>query len=142
MTDKISVSGAASAAAIPASPTAIGSLAMVNLDSPDPGAHADFYSGVLGWPVVHRSAEYAMLSTEGAAPIGFGLVEKYQAPGWPDDSSTKRFHFDIYVDDIAEAEKRCHALGATTPEFQPGGDRWRVVLDPAGQPLCLCARPS
>jgi catechol 2,3-dioxygenase-like lactoylglutathione lyase family enzyme len=123
-------------------PIAIASLAMVNLDSADPGALADFYSAVLGWPVVHRSAEYAMLSAEGSVPIGFGRVEGYQAPAWPDPASPKRFHLDFYVDDVDSAEKRCHALGATTPEFQPGGDRWRIVLDPAGHPLCLCPRPS
>jgi len=30
------------------------------------------------------------------------------------------------------------ALGATTPEYQPG-ETWRVMLDPAGHPFCLCA---
>ena len=28
-------------------------------------------------------------------------------------------------------------LGATRPDHQPGGDRWRVLLDPAGHPFCL-----
>jgi hypothetical protein len=23
------------------------------------------------------------------------------------------------------------------PDHQPGGDRWRVLLDPAGHPFCL-----
>jgi hypothetical protein len=27
-------------------------------------------------------------------------------------------------------------LGAAKPEFQPGGDRWRVFTDPAGHPFC------
>ncbi|USY17364.1 hypothetical protein NE857_18635 [Nocardiopsis exhalans] len=28
-------------------------------------------------------------------------------------------------------------LGAHKPEEQPGGDRWRVLVDPAGHPFCL-----
>ena len=35
------------------------------------------------------------------------------------------------------AEAACVQLGATRPEHQPGGDRWRVMLDPAGHPFCL-----
>ena len=41
------------------------------------------------------------------------------------------------VDDIAAAETACVQLGATRPDHQPGGDRWRVMLDPAGHPFCL-----
>lgn len=123
---------------------AVASLAMVSLDSADPGALADFYSAVLGWPVVHRQAEYAMLSSgvDGVAPIGFGLVEGYQAPEWPDTGAPKRFHLDFYADDIDEAAAQCVKLGASIPEFQPGGQRWRIVLDPAGHPVCLCPRPA
>lgn len=29
--------------------------------------------------------------------------------------------------------------GATQPEHQPGGDGYRVLLDPAGHPFCLLA---
>jgi hypothetical protein len=28
-------------------------------------------------------------------------------------------------------------LGAAKPDFQPGEDRWRVLLDPAGHPFCI-----
>ncbi|PZG03552.1 hypothetical protein C1I95_33755 [Micromonospora craterilacus] len=28
-------------------------------------------------------------------------------------------------------------LGAAKPEHQPGGDRFRVLTDPAGHPFCL-----
>jgi catechol 2,3-dioxygenase-like lactoylglutathione lyase family enzyme len=113
---------------------------MVTIDAPDPGKLADFYSALLGWEIAHRGEDYAMLSAEGSAPIGFGRVENYQAPAWPDPASPKQFHLDFYVDDLDVAEKEALALGATKPEFQPG-ERWRVMLDPAGHPLCLCLRP-
>ncbi|WP_159103036.1 MULTISPECIES: VOC family protein [unclassified Streptomyces] len=38
------------------------------------------------------------------------------------------------------AETRLPALGAVRPEPQPLAERWRVLLDPAGHPLCLTAK--
>ncbi|MFD0788302.1 VOC family protein [Micromonospora azadirachtae] len=116
-------------------------LAMVNLDSSDPAAHAAFYHQVLGWEVTHSQPEYAMISGGGTA-IGFGLVENYQAPTWPDSTSGKRYHLDLHVDDLALAEKEFVAAGATKPQFQPGDGRWVVLVDPIGQPFCICPRPQ
>lgn len=119
--------------------TAFASLAMVNLDCDDPRGLAGFYHEVLGWKVTHSEDEYAMITGEGTS-IGFGRIPGFQAPRWPDADSPKRYHLDLYVDDLDAAEKRCRALGADKPEFQPGGDRWRVLTDPAGHPFCICAR--
>jgi hypothetical protein len=41
------------------------------------------------------------------------------------------------VRDLDEAEPEVLALGATKPEHQPGTS-FRVFLDPAGHPFCLC----
>jgi len=41
------------------------------------------------------------------------------------------------VDDIEDAEKAVLELGATKHDFQPGRT-FRVYLDPAGHPFCLC----
>jgi predicted enzyme related to lactoylglutathione lyase len=120
--------------------TAIGDLIMVNLDSPDPRAHAEFYHRVLGWEITHSADEYAMIS-DGTGSIGFGLVEAYQPPAWPDTSSAKRYHLDVYVDDLDKAEEQLLAAGAAKPDFQPGDGKWRVLTDPAGQPFCICPRP-
>ncbi|MGK5740608.1 VOC family protein [Micromonospora sp. URMC 103] len=114
-------------------------LAMVNLDSSDPAAHAAFYHRVLGWDVTHSQPEYAMISGNGVS-IGFGLVEGYRPPSWPDDAAQKRYHLDLYVDDLALAEKEFVAAGASKPAFQPGGERWVVLVDPIGQPFCICPR--
>lgn len=120
--------------------TGFASLAMINLDCADPAALADFYHQVLGWKVAHSQDEYAMITGEGGQSIGFGRVPGYQPPRWPADADPKRYHLDLYVDDLAEAARRCRELGAGTPDFQPDGDRWLVLLDPAGHPFCLCAR--
>ncbi|MDO3685777.1 VOC family protein [Micromonospora sp. C28ISP2-4] len=121
--------------------TAHADIAMISIDSSDPAAHAAFYAKALGWEITHSEAEYAMIVKDGPA-IGFGLVPGYAPPAWPDDSGTKRYHLDLYVDDVAAAEKDLMAAGATKPEFQPGGERWTVLLDPIGQPFCLCPRPQ
>jgi predicted enzyme related to lactoylglutathione lyase len=117
-------------------------LAMVSLDSSDPVAHAGFYSRVLGWDVTHSQAEYAMITSSDGVSVGFGLVPGYAPPAWPDETAGKRYHLDLYVDDVSAAEQEFVAAGARRPEFQPGGGRWTVLLDPVGQPFCLCPRPQ
>ena len=118
------------------------SLAMVNLDCTDPAALARFYGEVLGWPVVHSQDEYAMIS-DGTTSIGFGQVAGYRPPSWPDGTDApKRYHLDLYVDDLDKAQARCADLGATTAREQPGADRWRVMIDPSGHPFDLCIRQT
>ncbi len=110
-------------------------LAMVTLDSRDPRASATFWSTLLGWEVAHAEDEYAMLTGPTHA-LGFGKVEGYQPPLWPDEGGTKQFHFDLAVDDLEQAEQVAVGLGATVADPQPG-DTWRVLLDPDGHPFCL-----
>nr|BFE62431.1 VOC family protein [Dactylosporangium thailandense] len=119
--------------------TGFASLIMVNIDCAEPPVLATFYSEVLGWDVTHSQAEYAMIS-DGTTSIGFGQLPAYEAPTWPEGPSPKQFHLDFYVDDLADAEARALKLGATKPEFQPGAERYTVLQDPAGHPLCLCLR--
>ncbi|MGW1058811.1 VOC family protein [Micromonospora rubida] len=112
-------------------------LIMFNVDCSDPRQLAAFYGQVLNWPVTHSEEEYAMI-TDATTAIGFGRVPDYKPPAWPKDTDAKRYHLDLAVDDLSEAETNCLALGATVPDFQPGGQRWRVLLDPEGHPFCLC----
>lgn len=128
-------------------------LAMINLDGPDPRVQSAFYGALLGWETVVAEDEYAMISGEGA-PIGFGRVPGWAAPPWPDPEGTKRFHLDLAVDDLEAATAHARELGATLPEHQPGErypasgataplrsvPPWRVLLDPVGHPFCLCPR--
>ena len=111
---------------------------MINLDSEDPAGLASFYSAVLGWNVLH-SADYAMIC-DGSINIGFGKVPGYSAPGWPEESAPKRYHLDLYVDDLDAAERDALALGATKPSEQPNPSGWRVLLDPGGHPFDICLK--
>jgi len=113
---------------------------MVTLDCDDPRASAAFWSGLLGWDVAVAEDDYAMLSGPDHA-LGFGRVEGYQPPAWPNEGGTKQFHLDLAVDDLEQAERAAVALGATVADPQPG-DTWRVLLDPAGHPFCLTKADS
>jgi predicted enzyme related to lactoylglutathione lyase len=116
-------------------------LAMINLDAADPAGQARFYAAVLGWEVLHSAEEYAMIG-DGSSSIGWGRLPGYSAPGWPGETTPKRYHLDFYVDDLDAAEQQALALGATRPEKQPQPDRWRVLLDPDGHPFDLCLRAA
>ena len=58
----------------------------------------------------------------------------------PDRKVPQQFHVDLTVDDVDAAEQAVLALGATKTAEQPGvpDGNWRVYLDPAGHPFCLC----
>ena len=112
---------------------------MINLDAEDPAALATFYAQMLGWDVLHSADEYAMIG-DGSTSIGFGRVPGYSAPGWPAETSPKRYHLDFSVDDLDKAEQQALALGATKPGEQPDPARWRVLLDPGGHPFDICLK--
>jgi predicted enzyme related to lactoylglutathione lyase len=112
-------------------------LTTIVLDCADPAPLAEFYREVTGWEVTYSDADSAYLGNGGAIQLAFYKVEGYQPPDWP--SPAKQAHLDFQVDDLDVAVKQVLALGATKPEFQPGGDRWTVLADPQGHLLCLVA---
>lgn len=121
--------------AAPATPAA--QLRMTTLDCADVRAEATFWSGLLGWEVVHLQDEYAMLADPAGGPaLGFGRVDGHVPPSWPDQGGRKQFHLDLACADLPAAEGQAVALGATVADPQPG-ETWRVLLSPAGHPFCL-----
>lgn len=114
---------------------------MVNIDSADPARQARFYAAALGWEITYSDDDYGMVEGDGVK-IGFGKIEQFRPAPWPDESGAKRFHLDLHVDDLDEAAMKLCELGATQPDHQPGAGRWRVLLDPDGQPICLSPRPT
>ena len=69
--------------------------------------------------------------------ITFQQVQDYTLPRWPAQQVPQQMHLDVTVDDLDTAEAAVLGLGATKHEHQPGTS-FRVFLDPAGHPLCLC----
>ena len=116
----------------------LATLSGVALDCPDPTALAGFYSQLSGWPVHANSDEtWAQLDTGGAWTLAFQRVDGYQAPQWPGQDVPQQFHLDFDVADLDDGERQVLAIGATKAEHQPGTS-FRVFLDPAGHPFCLC----
>jgi len=112
-------------------------LNMVNLDSGNPRQLTEFYANALGWKIVMLEDDYGMLTSDNGVSIGFGRIDNYTRPEWPDPQGGKRYHLDLNVDDLRSAEKELVALGAEIAEWQPNAERWTVMLDPQGQPFCI-----
>lgn len=111
-------------------------LTTIVLDCADPAPLAEFYRAVTGWEVTYSDEDSVYLGN-GGVQLALVRVDGYQPPGWP--SAAKQAHLDFQVTDLDLAVKNVLALGATKPEFQPGGDRWTVLADPQGHLLCLVA---
>jgi len=115
----------------------LASLAAITLDTADHKQLSAFYRAALGWEEIWGDDKVSYLAGEGGVRLGFQKVEGYQAPEWPSTSKPQQFHLDLSVPDIEAAEKELVGLGATVATDQPGGERWRVLLDPSGHPFCL-----
>lgn len=111
----------------------------VTLDCDDPQALASFYEELTGMTAVFKSDEYVALAGGPGPALGFQRVEDYRAPQWPDQEVPQQLHLDFAVEDPTVVAELMLSLGAGIPEHQPGGDRFRVLLDPAGHPFCLLA---
>ncbi|GAA2730159.1 VOC family protein [Streptomyces nogalater] len=109
----------------------------VTLDCSHPTELAEFYSELTGLKISYKSDDFAGLDGNGGPAMGFQKVAGYQAPQWPGQSVPQQFHLDFSAEDLDGAEKWVLELGATKAETQPGGERWRVFLDPAGHPFCI-----
>ena len=116
---------------------AIARFPSVVLDCPDPGALARFYGAMLdAKPDI--SADWAEIRTEGQC-ISFQQVAEFTPPVWPGQEVPQQMHFDLMVEDLDTAEAAALKLGATKHDHQPG-QSFRVFLDPAGHPFCLCVQ--
>ncbi|MDN0197917.1 VOC family protein [Streptomyces sp. S.PNR 29] len=113
-------------------------LTAITLDCPDPLALAAFYQRATGLELHHESnADFAGLTGGDGVLLGFQRADDHQAPHWPGQTVPQQIHLDFAVADLDEAEALLLELGAGKPEYQPGGDRWRIFTDPAGHPFCL-----
>jgi catechol 2,3-dioxygenase-like lactoylglutathione lyase family enzyme len=111
-------------------------LGSVSLDCADPSALGSFWANLLGGEVAYTSDDFVAVKLEHMW-ISALRLENYEAPEWPTGKLPKQMHIDLGVDDLEEAQQHALSLGAVLTDFQPGEDRFRVMLDPAGHPFCL-----
>lgn len=123
-----------------ASMTGIARFSVVALDCPEPIALASFYAAVTGWQVRGSPGaddDWVQLVSPNGATIAFQLAPGHQPPAWPSDDQPQQLHLDFDVDDLDAGEAAVLELGARKAQLQPGGEDFRVYLDPAGHPFCL-----
>jgi predicted enzyme related to lactoylglutathione lyase len=109
----------------------------VVLDCPDAAALAAFYAALLDWKVEPQEG-WVDIRADSGQLFSFQQVDGYTAPAWPTQGVPQQFHIDVMVDDLDAGEAAVLEIGATKHEYQPG-TTFRVFLDPAGHPFCLCA---
>ena len=110
---------------------AIAKQPVVVLDAPDAAELAEFYGKLLDWTVaVDEDGTWAAVTSDSWPPICIQQVEDYHAPSWPGQAHPQQMHLDV-------AEKSVLEIGAGKAPEQPG-ETFRVFLDPAGHPFCLC----
>lgn len=110
------------------------------IDCPDPVALAEFYGALLDWKVgIGDDPEWTSVKAGDGSDKAFFFqkVDGFRAPEWPGQDLPQQMHLDVDVDDLDEGEKAVLELGATKHPHQPG-TTFRVYLDPAGHPFCLC----
>ncbi len=119
---------------------ALARLRSVVLDCPDPRALAGFYRGVVGGEITSAEEDWVVLTVDGLR-LAFQQADDFAPPTWPTGERPQQFHLDVTVTNVDTVEPAVLALGATRHAVQPGevaGDTFRVYLDPAGHPFCLC----
>jgi catechol-2,3-dioxygenase len=114
----------------------IGRLKTVVLDAADMDTVAQFWSQVLGIPVVSRDDDWTTLEGDGVR-LAVQLAPDHVPPQWPDPARPQQLHLDIEVDDVDEAERQVLALGARRLPDPPDAEDFRVFADPAGHPFCF-----
>lgn len=120
---------------------AIATLGVTVLDCPDPASLAEFYAAVLGGEVGGEGTWYEVSGPEGRR-LAFQEAPGLVPPQWPSGEHSQQLHLDLDVERerLDEAEKQVLELGARLLQGDDGGKRdFRVYLDPAGHPFCLCA---
>lgn len=114
------------------------------VDCTEPYELAKFYASLLNWDIAFHNEEWACIGAPGTAQgaypgITFQRNPAYQPPVWPEEPEAQQqmAHLDFAVNDLEKAVEAAVACGASAASAQFSDD-WRVMLDPAGHPFCLC----
>jgi len=102
---------------------------IIDCNTEDLDAAADFWSQALGLPVTDRDAGDATAQYQALGDIRGGLYVAVQKVDHP-----SRVHLDIEADDIDVEAERLEKLGARRVAFVK---RWWVMEAPTGQRFCV-----
>ena len=128
-------------------------LGTVCLDCRDAHEMARFYGHLLGWTPTFTEDDWVLMRNPGGGVgLSFQAEPGYVAPVWPEQpmEQQKMLHLDVRVvpadggdpagpagqEALDAAAEVAVAGGGRLAAHQPREDL-RVILDPAGHPLCL-----
>jgi catechol 2,3-dioxygenase-like lactoylglutathione lyase family enzyme len=118
----------------------------IAIDCADVGPVARFYERLLGFELGDFDPPFwaQLWDPQGGVHINIQGEPWYEPPTWPERTGeqAKMLHLEVEVDDVPAAVAAALGAGGVeapwqSPDRDP--DRLRVVLDPAGHPLCLFA---
>lgn len=119
----------------------------IAIDCADAGPVAHFYERLLGFEIgEYAPPRWAQLrDPAGGIHLNIQGEDWYEPPRWPEQPGTqdKMMHFEIRVDDLEAAIGTAIEAGGIEAPWQPpdrNPRRIRIMLDPAGHPLCLFVR--
>ncbi|WP_432885929.1 VOC family protein [Kribbella sp. CA-245084] len=125
----------------------IGAVTITAAPAPHAGELARFYERLLSWQIVDEGPKggWAQLHPPEGEPDGTLLGiniesdQEHKPPTWPSKPGHQNatMHLDINVDNLDEAVAWALQAGATLADHQPQ-PHVRVMLDPHGNPFCLC----
>lgn len=123
---------------------AIGTLTQLVLECDDAERLARFWQKVLDLPDPQGDSEWLTLRWDPVGRFSFHRVPGYNPPSWPGEHGEQQVHFDLLVDDLADASLVVESAGARplTDVMDPGPRSWRIYADPAGHPFCLVSFPA
>jgi hypothetical protein len=128
-------------------------LGTMCLDCHDAHEMAHFYGGLLGWVATLTEPDWVLMrNPAGGMGLSFQADPAYVSPVWPEvpEAQQKMMHLDVRVTPPAGADPSGPAgqealdvaaelavdVGGRLAPHQPREDL-RIILDPAGHPLCL-----
>jgi hypothetical protein len=116
----------------------------VAIDCLDAGPVARFYERLLRFEMreFDPPAGAQLCDPGGGVYISIHGETAFERPTWPErpGEQAKMLHFEVEVDDLQAAIAIALEAGGAEAPWQPPDrdhDRLRVMLDPAGHPLCL-----
>jgi predicted enzyme related to lactoylglutathione lyase len=116
----------------------IGQLGWIQIDCRDPRRLAAFWGAVFGLEVDSSFGDPLHYVGLAQARPDHPQVNFQRVPALK--TVKNRFHFDIRVDDVAQATAQIEALGGrrlSLEDCHEYGFRWRVMADPEGNEFCL-----
>jgi len=115
----------------------------VVLDSDNPDELSDFYQKLLGWEKRKYTTSSIVFNDYDGMPFQllFHYDKNYVPPVWPAEPEKQQqmAHLDFFVENLEEGVSHALSCGAVLAPIQ-FTDSWRVMIDPAGHPFCICPK--